>query len=326
MAGISGRRDVSYLPFLNSKAFRLRHLFPFLARLPRALAYGIATRIGRYDAGNRHGYMYNDLQAIEARILEVLPDQGSHQESGQVGICACASMMARDMLDCFYMPKLLVEPPGPFINVSGLEYLSDAYSAGRGVIMIISHFGRFYMLGPALGLNGFPFSMLTTRVDASNPCFDEIDLEYVRAKLANTQIFSGQDWITTGHPPRKIHRLLGEGKIMLVALDGFDTNSSTRLEFSFLQGTLSLPASIARIASATGARLVYVATSDNLENPGVSVRIHPLPDDPNRAMALAVSILERDIKERPWQWWMWPAMPAIWKKNRPADAATPAAE
>lgn len=296
---------------LWDKRFRLQRLYPLIARLPSGLAYWLATQIGHADAKFRRGVMSDELRVVADNVQKLLPDRAGARLDACLDAYACT--MSRDKLDCFFMPRFGKEKPGEFIKVEGLEHLDQAKANGTGVVLIISHFGRFFMLGPALGLNGHPFGMLTTVVDERHPSYDPVDRWYMQHKLANTQMFSRDDWITTLDSHRRIFRTLGEGKVLLMALDGGETNSEKYVQFPFMGGTLTLPGGIVRVATATAAKLVYAAVYENADDFGVTVRIYPLPDAPLVAMAKAVEILEEDLKEMPWQWWMWPSLDHLWK-------------
>lgn len=288
------------------KKIRLRILFPAMAWLPERIAYALANLIGLYDWRFKHP---------ERRVIENA--MHSIPAFGDKDIKSCSrryyQMMACDMLDCFRMPGFTPGNTSNLIRVNNAEALTTAKAAGKGVIMIISHFGRFFMLGPGLKLHGLEFGMLTTIVDESNQHYDDIGRWYINTKLRNTQIFSRGTWTTTGDDPRRIYRALKEGEIMLIALDGNASNSKSRVAFPFLGGTLSLPEGIVRIAAKTGAKLVYAATVDH--GHGVEINIYNLPDDPLEAMRSAVEIMERDIMAYPWHWWQWIGLGALWQKT-----------
>lgn len=220
-------------------------------------------------------------------------------------------MLARDTLDCFVMPGFTGENTRELLRVSGVEHLLEAGKAGRGVIMIISHFGRFFMLGPGLKLAGVEFGMLTTMPDERHPYYDAVDRWYISTKLRNTQLFSRGTWVTTVDDPRRIYKTLRSGEIMLIALDGNETTSRKRYEFPFLNGTLSLPEGIVRIAEKTGAKLAYAAAIDG--GRAVDIVVHPLPDEPVAALGAAVRLLERDLLVHPSQWWQWGGVDALWR-------------
>lgn len=292
----------------------LRHkvLFPAIARLPRAVGYRLADLIGRLDA-TRH----STRPAVAQGMLAVFPALAHDPLRLQTLLLNYYQMMARDMLDCFRMPGFTPAKVAGQIRVHSVETLIAAKAAGRGVIMIISHFGRFFMLGPGLKFAGVEFGMFTTVVDERHPSYDAIDRWYIATKLHNTQLFSRGTWVTTGDDGRRLYRSLQAGEIMLFALDGSESTSNSRVEFPFCGGTLSLPEGLVRVAARTGAKLVYAAAVDS--GVGVDITIHALPDDPVAGLGAAVQLLEQDFLAAPWQWWLWAALAFFWRPT--ADAA-----
>jgi len=286
----------------------LRHkvVFPALALLPSALGYRLANLIGRLDA-RRHGLRLAVGQGMSA----LFPDLAQDPLRLQTLLLNYYQMMARDMLDCFLMPGFTPAKVAGQIRVHGVENLLDAKAAGRGVLMIISHFGRFFMLGPGLKFAGVEFGMFTTMVDERHPHYDAIDRWYIATKLQNTQLFSRGTWVTTGDDGRRLYRTLQAGEIMLFALDGNESTSGARVEFPFCGGTLSLPEGLVRVAAKTGAKLVYAEAVDRgIE---VDITLHPLPDDPVDGVAAAVGLLEKRLAAVPWQWWQWAGVGALWR-------------
>jgi len=276
------------------KWFRYKVFFPALARLPRFIGYRLANLIGLYDS-----ILHPHRHLVRQGMTRLLTDSAGDPANINRQCRLHYKMLARDTLDCFLMPCFTAENCRRFIRVHNPELLKQARKPGRGVIMVISHFGRFFMLGPGLCFAGINFAMLTTVVDERHPTYDAIDRWYMSTKLHNTQFFSGGSWITTADDPRKIYRSLRSGEILLIALDGNETNSSERFEQQFLGGTLSLPGSIIRIAKTTGARLVYAVTKDSDYGCGVEISFHDLPCQPEDALALSVRRLEDDLREPP---------------------------
>lgn len=288
------------------KRVRFKTGFPALSRLPRPAAYHLAKLLGRRDA-RRH----ETAAAVRQGLLKVFPELGDQTGRLEAIVRQHFQMMARDTLDCFAMPRFTADNCRSLIRVEGADALISARDCGRGVILVISHFGRFFMLGPGLNFQGIEFGMLTTMPDERHPSYDPVDRWYISTKLRNTQEFTRGSWITTVHDPRRIYRALRSGEIILIALDGNETISHKRLDFPFLDGQLSLPEGIVRIAAKTGAKLVYAAAFDR--DPGVEIRLKTLPDDPLEAMYGAVALLENDLTDHPAQWWQWPVLDAFWR-------------
>ncbi len=288
------------------KWLRYRVLFPALALLPPAFGYWVATHIGRCDA-SRHP----SRAAVTHSLMTIHPHLEQEPEHLEALLVHYFQMMAKDMLDCFRMPAFTPHNTRDLIRVCGIEHLVTAKAAGAGVILVISHYGRFFMLGPGLKFAGQEFGMLTTVVDERHPHYDPMDRWYIATKLHNTQLFSRGTWITTGDDRRKIYRALKAGEVILIALDGTETSSTTRYNFPFLGGTLSLPEGIVRIAAKTGAHMVYAAAIER--GRGVEINIQPLPEEPIAGLTQAVCLLERDVAAFPWQWWQWAALGSLWK-------------
>lgn len=294
------------------KWLRFKLLFPLLACLPRPLGYRLADLVGLCDA------KLNPLrQGVEQGIGALMPELAS---SRSVLIEQCQKhyqMLARDTLDCYLMPRFTSENTCHLFKVSNAEILNRAKAAGKGVIMIITHYDRFFMLGPGLNFAGIEFAMLTTVVDERHPSYDKIDRWYMAKKLRNTQMFSRGTWITTADDPRKVYRSLRSEEIVLIAMDGNETNSTNRVTFPFLGGALSLPDGIRRIAARTGAKLVYAAIHSRAEI--VEIRLHALSDNPHAALLQSVKLFEQDIIQNPSHWWLWNCAQTIWLSEMQQD-------
>jgi len=288
------------------KWLRFRVVFPALAILPRFLAYRVANLIGSCDARK-----HPERSAVTDGLTQLIPALTLYPLKINEQVIKHYQMLAKDTLDCFIMPRMTAANTEKFIKVKNIDVLRNAQQAGCGVIMIISHFDRFFMLGPGLNFAGIEFAMLTTVVDDRHPSYDKIDRWYMAKKLRNTQKFSRGTWITTADDPRKVYRCLRSGEIVLIAMDGNETTSLNRVSFPFLGGTLSLPGGIRRIASGTGARLVYAAVHSG--GASVEIRLHELSNDPNAAFSQSVKLLEHDIAHTPSKWWLWNCAQPLWR-------------
>ncbi len=287
------------------KWMRLQVLFPFLALLPMRWSYYFAAQIGRYDAGKDASRC-----ALEQGLLKVYPNLGNDRKHLDRLVLRYFQMMAKDTLDCLLFPRFTATTIGDLIHIVNLDVLTRARNAGKGVILIVGHFGRTFMLMPGLGLSDHEVGFLYTAVDEKNPSIDPTELKYLRTKLQNGRLFSNSTWVTTYDNPRKIYRALHSGEIFTIAFDGTETSSKLRLEFEFLGGTLSLPKSILRVAAKTGAKLVFATAFD--KEMGVEIILQPLPDEPYAAMCEAVRLLEQDVITYPWQWRLWSGIDMLW--------------
>ncbi|MBT3967970.1 MAG: lysophospholipid acyltransferase family protein [Thiotrichales bacterium] len=280
-------------------------LYPRLGHLPDRLCYSLGEWIARHNERENS----EDLRIFEQGLTRLIPESKGDTEYLLKQRYSRARMMVFDHLDCYRMASFKTDKAPPLVTLEGAEHLDNALQAGHGAILLISHFGRFFMLGPGLGLNGHPFAMLTTRVDESNPAYaDPAVLNYWQQKMRNTLHHSRFEWLTTGNNYRKIFQVLKQNKPLLIALDGTETDSSERIEIPFFNTQLSLPAGTIRIAERSKAPIVYAAVYNHSTSPNVHIMIRPLSTDPTAALHEAVSTLESDIRKTPWQWWQWPAL------------------
>lgn len=301
------------------KRLRYRAVFPALSRLPQAPCYRAAQHIGRRDARS-----HPSRAAIARGMMRMFPRLAEDPAQLETLLERYFMLMAKSTLDCFYMQGLNPDSADRLITVHGIEHLAAARAAGRGVIIVISHFGRVSLLGPGLGFSGQRSGMLTTMVDQRNPHLDPVDRWFHSTNAANIQSHLGGPWITTGDNPRRIYQALKAGEAIIIVMDGLETNSDARVSFPFLGGTLSLPGGIMRIANKTGASLVYASTID--KDTGTEINLYPLPDEPEAGIAAAVKIFERDFADEPWQWWLWEALDAIWQPDVKNSAGSGDAE
>jgi lauroyl/myristoyl acyltransferase len=284
-------------------------IYPQLAKLPARCAYQLAEKIAHQEALQFQPSSNSDLSIFIRGLSQLSPESMVDQNRVDEFLFQRARMMAFDHLDCYIMPKLFSQKHAIPITLRGDQHLKTAQEKGSGVILLISHFGRFFMLGPGLGLNQYPFAMLTTPITADNPAYAHPGtFQYWHQKLTNTLAFSGDEHIVTSDPLKRIFRLLKQNKIVLIAFDGTETNSPDKLTVPFFQQTLSLPMGALRVAEKSNAQLIYAATHNAKKGHGVEIKFHPLPQQPLAAIKEAVTILEKELTQEPWYWWQWPAL------------------
>lgn len=288
------------------RSLRFNLVFPCLALLPARLGYWLATRIGTLDWRylNR-----SERFEVEHQLSKIPVFARENIEKYSLNY---SQMMARDMLDTYRMPKLAPESAANFISVEGLANLYAAQQKGRGVILLVPHYGRYFSIAPALRFAGHQFGVLTTVIDETTAP-EPLWRNYLLMKVENARMFWGGAWITTADSPRRMYASLRAGQTLLISFDGLDSNSSEKLLYPCMGGQLSIPAGALRIAKSTGAALVYASAKECTT--GLKFELHPLPSEPKLALDRAVRLLEQDIIEMPWHWWLWRALPRLWEKG-----------
>lgn len=284
----------------------MRVVFPALALLPAKQSYALATFIGFLD----WKYLNTTERMEVAQQMQQIPVLNADLiDTYSKRFC---QLMARDTLDSYRMPRMTAGNTGHLLEVLGLEHLVAAENKGKGVLLLVPHYGRYFMLGPALRFLGHGFGVFTTAItEATAP--DENWRTYLTQKLKNGFMFCGGEWITSDDSPLRIYANLKAGNSLLMAFDGVESTSDKKLSAPFLGGTAHLATGSLRIAKRTGAALVYISVKEVGES--LKFEISALPEDPELALQEATTCLEKDIQEMPWHWWLWRALPRVWSRN-----------
>ena len=291
------------LRFLLRK-LRLGLVFPLIALLPRSISYAVATAIGYLD-----WIFFNKSERSEVETqLKTIPNFKNVDIS--TTSLKYAQLMARDTLDCYRMPKLNAAYESQFLEVVGLEHLVEAERKGKGVLLLVPHYGRYFMLGPALRFLGHGFGVFTTVVnEVTVP--DGNWRRYLIRKLKNGFMYCGGDWITSNDSPMQIYSTLKAGRSLLLAFDGVESTSEKKIVFPFLGGEAQFASGALRIANRTKSSLIYVSVKE--VDSKLRFELSCLPESPELAFKCAVERLEKDIIDMPWHWWLWRALPRVWE-------------
>jgi lauroyl/myristoyl acyltransferase len=288
------------------RKWRLKLVFPLLAVLPARMGYALASLIGYLD-----WQFINKTERLEVELqLQQIPVFDLNKT--QYFSLRYCQMMARDTLDCYRMPRLTAQNTRSYFKVLGVENLVAAENKGKGVLLLVPHYGRYFMLGPALRFLGHGFGVYTTAITETTVP-DANWRAYLLQKLKNGFMFCGGEWISSDDSPLKIYANLKEGRSILMAFDGVESTSDKKIARSFLGGTVELATGSLRIAKRTGAAMLYVGVKEC--ETGLQFELTALPEDPELALQAAVAYLEKDIMEMPWHWWLWRALPRVWHKD-----------
>lgn len=290
------------------KRLRYQILFPALARLPLPLAYGLAAGIGIWDLCRDGAARRAVMRGLRLLFPQLTP-------WARIGIALRHFIMkAWECLDAFVMAR---GRAGNLVRVAGVEILSRAQAQGKGVILVMAHFGRLNLHGLGLALAGKELGMLTQAVDGHD--LDGIERAYLKRKAATLHAYLHGRWITLGGRLRELYRELEQGEIITILLDAYAPRwEKHAVHLPFLGGFLALPSGILRLARRTGARLVYGWTVP--EGFRVCGLLTALPEELEAAFQEAVRHLEENVRRRPWMWWQWPIVGTVWRR---ADAIGP---
>lgn len=211
---------------------------------------------------------------------------------------------ARVHVDFSRLATLSPEALCAWISLSGEEHLDAALAGGRGVMLVSDHAGTSWLAVPALlASRGYPLHMVANPMSA--PGVDAW-LTFGAERFGVHLSFVGRG------VPRVAQRALGRNEIFCVTFDvSVNVPRSTWLPFGAT--TLPVDPGPALLTSRFGVPVLQVTTAH--DGPwGLRMTIHPpsLPPgtgeerpDPAQLSRQWIDRLERQIAERPADWWPW---------------------
>lgn len=294
--------------------WRYRVANPALACLSLTQQYRCAERWGRWcadrvsDAGSiRHGAATLLGQPDAARDATIV--RRYH------------GLQSRIRLDDHRMAKATMSAVVAQVALRDADALSRKAAQGRGLIILTAHYGRLGMIGPAMRRLGMVSAFLSATVDERATALSPMQRWAGYRNGQSLQRFAGGQWIMADDPATRLRAVLRRGEPLIVVMDAFSSRSPERDTFRFGTGTLAIPTGIVRLAEATGAPLALALLHD-LGDERVEMRCWDLAGSPRQAVQQAFDRLTCSVQAEPWQWWLLPHVPALW---RPLGADAPAA-
>ena len=245
-------------------------------------------------------------------IARVLPELGSR---------ACLGTIMRRYLEVkhqrFMEWYLYPTPRGrrfvrrTYADFEGREHLDAAQAEGKGVVVLVFHFGMAKIVFPALEALGYDNYHHVFR--GSTYADDTVGsvARAARDALARSEEASGLKVIyhRPGYTFVTMVRLLRRGSI--VGMNGDGMMGTEFAEVPFLGGTMSFPTGPARLAACAGAPIVSVyAMHQGLTRHQLVAHppIHCGADTKEAVegtVAEYVKLLEEYVRKYPWAWWTW---------------------
>lgn len=267
-------------------------LYAVIPRLPLAFSYWLAKVVADVLWLLRHGRA--NVEHNQRRAL------GPDATAKQVALSSrkVFRTLTRNYVDEFHTPFLtpaILER----VDFHGLEHLDAALAQGRGVILSSAHYGAPYLVGQAMAIKGYPFTVIAERLQPE-ALFQW--LVTVRERLGLRVVPIDAPLLGVIRELKKENRIVG-----IVA----DRNvAGTGICLTFFGEVARFPTGAVRLAIRTGAPLVvvhcrhlpgnrYEATFEPLELPAK-------PSDVEAAVRQGMRDLlahyEAFIREVPEQW------------------------
>ena len=227
-------------------------------------------------------------------------------------------LIDREALDTFVFPRLKgTKAVDDFIRLKGFSVLQQARADGRRVMLTGGHCGRFWMAG--VGMNQHGVDVGTVTRDGSQDNIHGLDPEehrYRLLKLRRLQKRLGGPFLVAGDNLRPIYRALDHCVMAMLIDVPYQHEQPGLIGIPFLGKTGYFAGGIARVARKTDA-LIFPYFVDETRD-GLEAEFLP-PIEAKKysdevIMHRLVGLLESKIRQHPGQWWLWQALPLIWKE------------
>jgi len=198
-------------------------------------------------------YFFTVKKQVEpaSRELCEFAGMGNNQKTVQkISQKACTIYVKRQMED-FVASKINAGVIQKLISFKGRDELEKVLEKGKGGIILVSHFGSFRMVLPALAFNGYKVNQLVGKPELRhhrkihNFIFEKREHEYS---------FMPVRFIRTDLSIRPAIKALKNNELVVIAFDGRE--GSEWVDVPFLGRTGKLSAGPVRLAALTGASLI----------------------------------------------------------------------
>lgn len=296
---------------MNKLWFKYHILLPFLSCLPQQLAYRLASFSARFMANQQLVDTEVIRQQMQAVFLDKTTDEIIQATDYFLGL------IEREALDTFFFRTLKsVNAVDRFVVLENFEVILNARTQGQRVIISSGHFGRFWMAGLGMQAHGVSVGTITRDGgDFNEHGLPEPEYQYRLKKLRWLRECFGGPFLVEGNLVRPIYRALDEHVMALFIDVPYTDDKNGCISLPFLGRMARFPLGVARIAKKSGALIVpfYVFESRS------GLRAHFY--EPIKAQYLSetaimqslVALLEAQILAYPEQWWLWQALPLLWK-------------
>ena len=239
------------------KGVSLWLLFYPLRWAVQCLPWRLALKVGTLCAALHARCLPDEFQRrIREGVRTIWRDELSEVELDQL-VRRNLITRYKHLIDMFFYQHLdaeSIEQVAPAIQ--GRIYLDEMLERGKGVILLMSHFGSFGILLGGLVLRGYPLhQVFTLTPQAPYRTWQWLERWIMQAKLACWRHdHVGFTFWRPGMSLRPLYRKLREGHILVVYGDGARGQGFTRVEF--MGYPLSLSTGPFKIAAKTRAALI----------------------------------------------------------------------
>ena len=237
--------------------------------------------------------------AIENIMISLSMDQSQAAHIAKQSTTRFGNMF----LEVLCMPKIKKDNIENYVQLEGREYLTEALSHGKGVVLATAHSDNWELLGAGLAMHGFPIVGVAQK--QTNPEMDRFINEYRNMSGMEILYKSGV---------RDMVKVLSQGRIVGILMDQDAHRDGVMVEFfGRLASTAQGAAALARLKDAPIIPIFITENSDGTH----TVIIHPtiwVEKTSNRDQDIFATtqqltiIIEQHIRKYPHEW--------FWLHNR----------
>ncbi|HOW97787.1 MAG TPA: lysophospholipid acyltransferase family protein [Kiritimatiellia bacterium] len=281
----------------------------FLSRaLPERLAYWVGLRFSdlfyRRDQKGRAAVMGNIATVLRARGVQPARDalDGFARKTFQY--------FGKYLVDFFRFSRLTQEDIERRVSIEHRERLDQSLALGRGLILVTAHFGNWELGGAVIAGLGYPVNavVLPQRLEKLNRLFQgQRERRGLRVIPMGSSVFN-------------LIRCLRRKELLALLADRDFTGKSDPVEF--FGKPAHMPVGPAWLSFKTGAPVLVgflIREVDDTFRLRLYPPILPGPDASIEGIRARINeILEKEIAERPYQWFMFDP---FWDAQAPVQAA-----
>jgi KDO2-lipid IV(A) lauroyltransferase len=241
------------------------------------------------------------LDFVGHRNLSLVLPELSKERHAEI-LKGCFESLGRQLGFVSHFPRLTAEKVRELIDAEGLDFIRQAQSAGRGVIIFSAHFGGWEASHLAFPAYGFGWNVLVRRVDNA-PL--ESFVERLRTHL-------GSHTIDKKASARTMLRLLQSGELLGIVAD-LNVQEHEGVFVDFFGIPASTTSGLARLALKTDSVVIPVFFVWQEEKQKYLLKIEPPveiqktgngEEDIRALTQAATNVIEKMIRLFPEQW-MW---------------------
>lgn len=310
-------------PARKTKTFRPRDFFPMwnrfeyivfrgLLALVNALPFAFSAWIARRVGGLLFFTMTKRRKVTLDNIERAFGDSKSKHEKTIIARESFDHLIT-SLMELFRIPSTLSEAQKRF-EFSGTEHLDKAFARGKGVILVISHFGSWEYLAFLPYLRKYPCSVVAR--STKNPFITQ----WLQSIRTTTTLIN----IDKQNAAKRVLQELKANHCVAILIDQWAGNDGLWMNF-FGTGTstTSIPARLAKRTRAPLVPAYCLRTGDGRYR----IEIHPevslaQPEENSEALTTQKlnDLLEARIRECPGQW-MWTHR--RWKESEDSKGERP---